>query len=708
MNIARTLFALVAAVALVSPSRAQEDVNDASEKAMKAAMARVAPFVAKIETSGGQEVVGAAPGAGGPQAGVRKGVGPTTGLVVAPDGYVISSSFNFANKPTDIFVSVPGKPRLVAKVVATDQTRMLTLLKVDVKGLAVPVAVPKSEIRVGQWSLALGRALDTDLKDVPALSVSVGIVSATGRIYGKAIQSDAKVSPVNYGGPLAAIDGRVYGVLVPASPRGETETAGVEWYDSGIGFAIPLEDVYAVLPKLLAGQNLKRGLMGITAKVQEDPYNAPALIGAVSRASAAEKAGIFAGDTVVAIDGKPVANFSQVQHALGPKYSGDVLAVKVLRDGKEVEFKGVTLTEAVTSFAAPFLGILPLRDDPDPGVEVRYVYPKGPADAAGIKPGDRLMKLAPEGTPAAQAAPIAGRESLTAMVNSLAAGTEVKFTVKRKEGGKTETLSVKLGTPSDDIATALPLPSSAGRALEAPRAEKPKGKVPVAAKPADDEKPAAKDDKKKDEPETGLLQRSNPTLGREYWVYVPDNYTKDVAHGVIVWLHRARPVAKEGDDLARIFGRFCADHHFILVGPKSRNAEGWVPSETEEVVGDLRAVIAEYTVDKRRVVAHGMGVGGQMAFYLGFNARDLIRGVAVTGSVLGTQPKEPVPGQPLTFFIVGGEQDPLVKEIAEAKPRLTEKKYPVVYRQLKEFGKEYLLDTTLEELKAWLDSLDKI
>ena len=133
-----------------------------------------------------------------------------------------------------------------------------------------------------------------------------------------------------------------------------------------------------------------------------------------------------------------------------------------------------------------------------------------------------------------------------------------------------------------------------------------------------------------------------------------------------------------------------------------------MPSETEEVVGDLRAVMGEYTTDKRRVVAHGMGVGGQMAFYLGFNARDLIRGVAVTGSVLGTQPKEPVPGQPLAFFIVGGEQDPLVKEIAEAKPRLTEKKYPVVYRQLKEFGKEYLLDTTLEELKAWLDSLDKI
>ena len=85
-------------------------------------------------------------------------------------------------------------------------------------------------------------------------SVSVGIVSALDRIWGKAIQTDAKVSPTNYGGPLVDLQGRVQGVLVPASPQAEGETAGFEWYDSGIGFAIPLEDVYAVLPRLQAGQ----------------------------------------------------------------------------------------------------------------------------------------------------------------------------------------------------------------------------------------------------------------------------------------------------------------------------------------------------------------------------------------------------------------------------------------------------------------------
>lgn len=78
---------------------------------------------------------------------IRKVVGPTTGLVVDADGYVITSSFNFINKPTAIFVTVPNKGRSVAKVIATDQSRMLTLLKVDLKGLEVPKALPKKKSR---------------------------------------------------------------------------------------------------------------------------------------------------------------------------------------------------------------------------------------------------------------------------------------------------------------------------------------------------------------------------------------------------------------------------------------------------------------------------------------------------------------------------------------------------------------------------------
>src|SRR5437016_9958915 len=148
---------------------AGDDVEGLQEKAIKAAVARVSACVAQIETSGGSDVLGSG------MSMFRKGAGPTTGLVVGADGYIISSAFNFANKPAAIFIGLPGhKDRYVAKVVATDGTRMLTLLKIEAKGLPVPAATPKKEIKVGQLSLALGRAW-TGLDTSP--SISTGIVS---------------------------------------------------------------------------------------------------------------------------------------------------------------------------------------------------------------------------------------------------------------------------------------------------------------------------------------------------------------------------------------------------------------------------------------------------------------------------------------------------------------------------------------------------
>ena len=333
LNINRTL--VVVAVALFSaPIAHAADINEATETAMKAASAKVAPSVVKIETAGGLELIpeggkkGGPPGAGGP--GIRKGVGPTTGLLVDPDGYVVTSSFNFAHKPTNITVTVPGRPKRPAVEVATDQTRMLTLLKVRVEEgdnpvFPVPSAFPKKDVDIGLWALALGRTSDPETDHPP--SMSIGIVSAVNRIWGKAIQTDAKTSPVNYGGPLVAIDGRVFGVIVPMSNRAEGEAAGVDVYDSGIGFAVPLEDVLAVLPRvknLKKGEVLvlRRGLLGITPQ-GTDVYNAAPVIGAIQPDSAAARAGIQVGDKILDINGKKIPNYSTLQHVLGPMYEGD-------------------------------------------------------------------------------------------------------------------------------------------------------------------------------------------------------------------------------------------------------------------------------------------------------------------------------------------------------------------------------------------------
>jgi len=696
---------IISAALVVSPVWSQDsDINAANEKAMKEAAARVAPCIVRIETSGGQDtIVWVDPATRQP---IRKVVGPTTGVAVDADGYVITSTFNFANKPTDIFVAVQGKGRSVAKVVGTDQTRMLTLLKVDMKGLLVPDAMPKKEIQVGQWALALGRSLDPNLEHAPSLSA--GIVSAVGRIWGKAIQTDAKVSPNNYGGPLVAVDGRVQGILVPASPSSEGENAGIEWYDSGIGFAIPLEDILAVLPRLKQGTPekpavLRGGLLGVTPQ-NADQHGAAAVIGTVAPESAAQKAEIKNGDQVITIDGKPVSNWAQVLHTLRPKYEGDTVALKVKRGDKEIEFPKIILQGSQTAFDNGFLGILPMRDDPEPGLEVRYVYPGSPVDKAGIKVGDRIMQIAPDNSK--QFRPFSGRDQFSALMSLFPANAEVSLQVKRKDGGKVETLTARLVPLPEDVPDELPKESTKKHALE-----KPKAVGPRQAKKEEEKAEPKKEAPKGGKVETGLLRRKNAALGREYWVYVPRTYDPNVAHGLVIWLHPAGRQGRDADDMTDLWEDFCEERNLIMVGPISKNSEGWAASEADAIMGDVEeGVLNQYTIDRQRVVAHGAGIGGQMAYYLGFHARDLIRGVAPHGAVLASQPKDNVPNQRLQFFITAGEKDPIVKDVVDSKPKLTEKKYCVILRVLKDQGKQYLDEDpkTLRELVRWIDSLDRL
>ena len=243
-----------ACLCLASSLAADDDVTQREDQAIKAAVARVAPSVVRIETFGGLERIG----------NLLLGTGPTTGLVVSSDGYIASSAFNFVQKPAQILVHLDDGSRLPATLVATDHSRMIVLLKVTLpsgKELPVPVAAPEGEIAVGQWSIAVGRTFEGAKP-----SLSVGIISAVARIWGKAIQTDAKISPNNYGGPLVDIEGRVMGLLVPLSPMASDELAGVEWYDSGIGFAVPLETINRMLPRLKKGEDLFGGLMGVSMK----------------------------------------------------------------------------------------------------------------------------------------------------------------------------------------------------------------------------------------------------------------------------------------------------------------------------------------------------------------------------------------------------------------------------------------------------------
>jgi serine protease Do len=683
------------ALALTLPARATaQDLNDLQEKAIKAAVQKVAPSVVQIVTQGGADMVVTTPK--GPV--FRKALGPTTGVVASADGYIISSAFNFINEPTNILVSVVGHDKpYIARRVATDRSRMLTLLKIDANNLPVPEAAPKKDIEVGQWAVALGRTLDVSRARPPA--VSVGIISATGRIYGKALQTDAKISPINYGGPLVDVRGRVEGILVPASPDGEDAAAGFEWYDSGIGFAIPFEDVLAILPRLKQGKDLHRGLLGVRMQ-GTDIYAAAPKVGQVQPKSAAEAAGLKPGDLITDIDGHPIGRMTDVLHALGRKYEGDRVSIKFRRGDKEIAVPDLLLVGSLASYAHGYLGVLPMRDDPRPGEEIRYVYPGSPADKAGLKAGDRIVGFERNKKRIAFPNQKSGVSEVFDAVSSLPPGTEFKMEVVRKDGKKEVVAARLTSVPGATADRPDDLPE------KLPRATLKKALEPLEG--SGEAKKEKKDDGEEKGPETGLLKRKNVTGDHHYWIYVPDTYDPNVAHALVIWLHPpGKNSDKDMEEFTDLWEGLCQDYNLIMLLPKSDNESGWLPGETDHVLEAAKDVMGRYTIDRRRVVAHGMGVGGQMAYHLGFTARELIRGVATTGAVGNVAKKDNLSNRRLSFYLMAGDRDPLFKAVADVRTRLVERNFPVIFREVVNMGRQYPNEELLRDLGRWIDVLDR-
>ena len=306
-------------------------------KAFRAATAKVLPSLVTIESYGGVVPAPPAPKAKGAPAPRRRmgtiskpGEGPTTGVILTPDGFIITSTFNFLRQPPIITVVLHDGSRHVAKLCGRDETRGLCLLKIDgVKGLPVPAFAPRGELKVGQWVVSMGVGYGGE---APALSA--GILSALERFSGKAVQTDANLSPANYGGPLVDVEGRVVGIAVPLAPGGGAAGEGVQWYDSGIGFAVPLSDAEPLLARLKAGEVIRPGRLGI----QPQPGSAPGggvIVQDVQKASAAQKAGIQPKDVILAIGDKPVRDLLALRVLLGRHVAGDTVSVKLKRGDKE-------------------------------------------------------------------------------------------------------------------------------------------------------------------------------------------------------------------------------------------------------------------------------------------------------------------------------------------------------------------------------------
>ncbi|MFW6124729.1 MAG: S1C family serine protease [Pirellulales bacterium] len=299
-------------------------------EAVQAAAEQAAPSVVRVETVGGLERVGK----------VLYGSGATSGLIVDSGGYILSSAFAFRRRPASVLVQLPGGARRPAKLVATDRSRMLVLLKIDAgEPLPVPAFAPPDSRAVGQTTVTLGRTFADE-----RVNVAVGILSATSRIWGKAVQTDAAVSPANYGGPLIDLHGRVLGLLVPLSPGGgNDEMAGYRWYDSGIGFAVPAEQAMRSFRRMREEGDLLPGYLGAHLEGGNVILAEPVVAG-VQPESPAAGAGLAEGDRIVEIDGEPISRGAHLKRALARRYAGDEIRLTFMRGDERIE-RTVTLAE---------------------------------------------------------------------------------------------------------------------------------------------------------------------------------------------------------------------------------------------------------------------------------------------------------------------------------------------------------------------------
>lgn len=293
-------------------------------KAFRVASKRIEPSLVSIESFGG---VGAKQGRIN---GIRKqGEGNTTGVIISPDGYILTSTFNFLQEPPIVTVMTSDGKRRVAKLLGRDDIRKVILLKIDgVKNLPVPEMVPVDEVAVGQWSVSIGYGYGDQ-----SPAVSMGIISATNRIGGRAIQTDANISPANYGGPLVDIEGRMLGMCVPMNPQSQAVSAGVEWYDSGIGFAVPVTDFEAIIDRLKDGTKISPGFCGVLAA--PNPVGDGLKVAKVVPDSAAAKAGIKEKDVVLSFNGKKINDMLSLRQLLIRFEAGEEVKVVYVRDEKE-------------------------------------------------------------------------------------------------------------------------------------------------------------------------------------------------------------------------------------------------------------------------------------------------------------------------------------------------------------------------------------
>ncbi|MFK5958213.1 MAG: Do family serine endopeptidase [Lutibacter sp.] len=262
-------------------------------------------------------------------------IGTGSGVIISSDGYIITNNHVIKNA-TEIEVTLNNKKVYKAKMIGTDSTNDIALLKVEATNLPYIVFGDSNEIKVGEWVLAVGNPYNL------TSTVTAGIVSAKGRdlkrngnITDSFIQTDAAVNPGNSGGALVNTRGELVGI--------NTAITSSTGSFIGYSFAVPSNIAKKVVEDLMEFGNVQKAILGVSGgelnnKAAENldiDITEGFYIAGVADNSGAEKAGLKKEDIIVKLNNVKIATFADLQGFLRTKRPNETVAVTYLRNGKD-------------------------------------------------------------------------------------------------------------------------------------------------------------------------------------------------------------------------------------------------------------------------------------------------------------------------------------------------------------------------------------
>ncbi|THU40734.1 PDZ domain-containing protein [Niastella caeni] len=264
-----------------------------------------------------------------------------SGAIISEDGFIVTNN-HVVDGADDITVTLTNKKSFKAKLVASDPSSDLAVIKIEAKGLPFLLYGNSDEVRVGQWVLAVGYPLTLET------TVTAGIVSAKGRTLEinrrqstnpveSFIQTDAAVNPGNSGGPLINTEGKLIGInSAIASPTGAY---------AGYSFTIPVNIVKKIVADLMKFGTVQRAYLGIdyprdNISDEEKKQNGikdegGVYVMSVREGGAASAAGVKKGDMITKINGIPVVTGAELVGKIATYSPGDKISITYQRAGKE-------------------------------------------------------------------------------------------------------------------------------------------------------------------------------------------------------------------------------------------------------------------------------------------------------------------------------------------------------------------------------------